>query len=663
MGAISPDQQLAVDELTVMKTFFKYSRYPYLTGLFVGLIVFLCTWGLRTFGVLESMELAAYDAFLRFRQAASDQDSRIILISVSEKDIQNQGRWPLPDATLARVLSILSACKPRAIGVDIYRDVPVPPGHEDLEAVLSKNRNIIAIMKFRGGRKGNIPAPAVLKGTEQVGFADMIVDPGGIVRRGILFLDDGKDAFFSLALRLALLYLSSENIAPRSDPAHPEYLRLGPTTIQPFEANDGGYVSADAGGYQFLLDFQGLSKSFESYSLTDVLENRLDSEAIKGNIVLIGVTAESVKDFFYTPFSRGHTADQRISGTALHAHIVSQLLRFGSGSSTPLATPKEWTELLWILFWSLTGGAVSVRIRSAWRFILMASIGLMVLCLVGYGLFLRGWWIPLIPPALTYLVSAAIVTAYMLNQEKRQRSLLMQLFSKHVSSAVANTIWKQRDQFLDGGRPRSQKLIASVLFTDLVGFTSVSENLDPQTLLQWLNELFESMSGLIDEQGGVINKYIGDAILAVFGVPVARKTESEISRDAVKAVKCALSMEQKIIQLNKVWQLKSMPTIGMRIGIYTGPLVAGSLGSAQRLEYTVIGDTVNTASRLESYDKEGFKPDVINNPCRILIGETTQQYLDNQFVTQQVGMVSLKGKDQKINVYGVTGEKDQNPEE
>lgn len=640
-----------------MKTFFKYSRYPYLTGLFVGLIVFLCAWGLRTFGALESMELAAYDAFLRFRQAAYDQDSRIILISVSEKDIQNQGRWPLSDATLARVLSILLASNPRAIGVDIYRDVPVPPGHEDLEAVLSKNRNIIAIMKFRGGRKGNIPAPAVLKGTEQVGFADMIVDPGGIVRRGILFLDDGKDVFFSFALRLALLYLSSENIAPQSDPAHPEYLRLGPTTIEPFEANDGGYVGADAGGYQFLLDFKGLSKGFKSYSLTDVLEKKIDPETIKGRIVIVGVTAESVKDFFYTPFSRGHTADQRISGTALHAHIISQLLRFGSGSSSPLATPKEWAELLWILFWSLTGGSVSVRVRSAWRFILIVSAGLLVLGLAGYIMFWRGWWIPLIPPALTWLVSAAIVTAYMLNLEKRQRSLLMQLFSKHVSSAVADTIWEQRDQFLDGGRPRSQNLIASVLFTDLVGFTSVSEHLDPQSLLDWLNELFESMARQVDEQGGVILQYIGDAILAVFGVPVARNTESEISRDAVKAVKCALSMEQTIIHLNQAWQLKSMPTIGMRMGIFTGPLVAGSLGSAQRLAYTIIGDTVNTASRLESYDKEGFKPDVIYNPCRILIGETTQRYLNDQFITQQVGRVSLKGKDQEINVYRVTGEK------
>jgi adenylate cyclase len=645
-----------------MNYMIKYSRHPHLAGLLVSIIVFLCIFGLRAFGVLESMELAAYDAFLRFRQAASDQDSRITLISVSEKDIQNQGRWPLSDATLARMLSILSECNPRAIGVDIYRDVPVPPGHEDLEAVLSKNRNIIAIMKFRGGRKGNIPAPAVLKGTEQVGFADMIVDPGGIVRRGILFLDDGKDVFFSLALRLALLYLSSENIAPQSDPTHPEYLRLGQTSIRPFEANDGGYVGADAGGYQFFLDFKGLPKGFKSYSLTDVLETKFDPETIKGRIVIVGVTAESVKDFFYTPFSRGHTAAQRISGAALHGHIVSQLLRFGFGSSSPLSTPNEWAELLWILFWSLTGGSVSVRIRSAWRFILIASAGLLVLGLVDYVLFLRGWWIPLIPSALTWLVSAAIVTAYMLNLEKRQRSILMQLFSKHVSSAVANTIWEQRDQFLDGGRPRSQKLIASVLFTDLVGFTSVSENLDPQSLLEWLNELFGSMSRQIDEQGGVINKYIGDAILAVFGVPVARKTKSEIGRDAVKAVKCALSMEQKIIQLNKAWQSKDMPTIGMRIGIYTGPLVAGSLGSAQRLEYTVIGDTVNTASRLESYDKGGFKPDVFNNPCRIFIGETTQQYLDNQFITQQVGMVSLKGKDQKINVYRVTGENDESPE-
>ena len=641
-----------------MKDIRKYFRHPHLVGLLVSMLVFLCILGLRAAGLLESMELSAYDVFLRLRQATSERDSRIVLISISEKDIQNQGRWPLSDATLARMLSILVAGKPRAIGVDIYRDVPVPPGREALKEVLSKNPNVVAIMKFLGGGRGHIPPPAVLADTDQVGFADMIVDPGGIVRRGILFLDDGKNVFFSFSLRLALRYLAGENIVPRPNPLHPEYLRLGPTTIQPFETNDGGYVRADSRGYQFLLDFKGLPKGFRSYSLTDLLSLAIDPKTLNGRIVIVGVTAESVKDFFFTPFSRGHTADQRISGAALHAHIVSQLIRYGLGENAPVSTPDEWAESLWILFWTLAGGSVSVRVRSARRFLLLASAGLLILGLAAYGMFSRGWWIPQVPPAMGWLISAAIVTAYMLNLEKSRRSMLMHLFSKHVSPAVANTIWEQRDQFLDGGRPRSQKLVASVLFTDLVGFTSVSENLDPQPLLEWLNEYFESMARQIDEQGGVINKYIGDAIMAVFGVPVARKTEAEISRDAVNAARCALAMEKRIIQLNRAWQSRNMPTIGMRIGIYTGPLVAGSLGSAQRLEYTVVGDTVNTASRLESYDKEGFKPDVINQPCRILIGEVTRQYLDNRFITQQVGMVRLKGKDQKITVYRVIGEED-----
>ena len=148
--------------------------------------------------------------------------------------------------------------------------------------------------------------------------------------------------------------------------------------------------------------------------------------------------------------------------------------------------------------------------------------------------------------------------------------------------------------------------------------------------------------------------------MAIFGVPLARKTEAEIGKDAVNAVNCALAMEKKLIQLNSIWQEQELPTIGMRIGIFTGPLVAGSLGSAQRLEYTVIGDTVNTASRLESFDKKGFYPDLTNNPCRILIGKSTLRYLGHQFKTQMIGEVSLKGKDQKTTVYRIVRLEDGN---
>ena len=189
-------------------------------------------------------------------------------------------------------------------------------------------------------------------------------------------------------------------------------------------------------------------------------------------------------------------------------------------------------------------------------------------------------------------------------RETVERTHLMQLFSRHVSPEVAEAIWRQRDQFLDGGRPRPERLMVTVLFTDLTGFTAVSEKHTPEALLDWLNEYMDAMAREVSRHGGVIRQYAGDAIVAIFGIPVPRQTEAEIDQDARNAVHCALAMETALRELNRRWRSESRPTTGMRVGIFTGPVVAGTLGSAERSEYVVVGDTVNTASRLESFDKD-----------------------------------------------------------
>ncbi len=633
-------------------------RSPLAVSLLVSALVFLGVISLRSTGSLEALELAAYDWYIRSRPEPSLSDSRIVLITITETDIRNQGRWPLTDTTLARALEILSQYQPRAIGLDLHRDVPVPPGREALEAILTSARNIIVAEKFGHGAELGIPPPSVLENTDQVGFNDVVVDPGGIVRRGLLFLDDGANVSYAFALRLALLYLQAEGITPQPDASNPQHIRLGHTTIRPFASNDGGYVGADARGYQFLLDFREVRRSFPSFSLTALLSEEIAPEVVKDKIVLVGVAAESVKDFFYTPYSRGLYAKQQIPGIALHAHIVSQLLRSGLEGSAPVATLSEWYEGCWILLWSVLGSILGLRVRSPWRFLLLAVSGLLILSLVVYCAFLRGWWIPLVPPAMTWLISATILTAYMSNQEKGQRALLMQLFAKHVSPEIAEAVWQQREQFLRGGRPRSQELMVTVLFSDLKGFTSVSEKMNPQALMDWLNTYAETMAQLVIEYGGVIDDYTGDGLMANFGVPLARTTEAEIRQDAKNAVNCALAMERELNRLNILWQEQHLPTMEMRIGIFTGPAIAGSLGSAQRLKYTIVGDTVNIASRLESFAKDLDDQNLTRSPCRILIGEATLQYLDHQFKTQRIGEVSLKGKEQRITVYRVVGWED-----
>jgi adenylate cyclase len=391
---------------------------------------------------------------------------------------------------------------------------------------------------------------------------------------------------------------------------------------------------------------------FRSYSLSNLLSGEIDSEEIRDQIVLIGVTAESVKDFFFTPYSRVFSEGHQVPGVFLHALAVSQLLRAGLEGVQPLATLSQGKEILWLMLWCLIGGLTGLRANSAWRFSLLGLAGVLLIGLSAYLTFLSRWWIPLAPPAVAFLLAAALVTAYMTSLEKKQRALLMQIFSKHVSKEVADSLWQQREHFLKNGRPRSQKLIMTAFFSDLRGFTTVSEKMDPQDLMDWLNLYMERMTHIIMAHGGIIDDFAGDGIKANFGLPLQEQDESAIRGDALNAVRSALDMEKEMFRLNAHWQEKGLPEVGTRIGIYTGPAVAGALGSSQRMKYTTVGDTINIASRLESYDKDLGKESL----CRILIGESTLQYLGPEFRTERIGEVSLKGKKDKITIHRVLGE-------
>jgi adenylate cyclase len=283
---------------------------PLVAGL-GGILVFLSVMGLRFERGLEFPELAAYDLCIRWQPKNKETDPRIVLIEITEEDIHTLGSWPMTDETVARAMTLLLDLQPAAVGLDLFRDMPVPPGTETLKAVLSRNGPFVAVWKF--GDDGVLPPPAVIN-AEQLGFNDVLVDPGGTVRRGLLFLDNGKDVFYSFSLRLALLFLKSRGIAPAPGIQNPRHLRLGNTTIPPFEPHDGGYRNADARGYQYLLDYRASDSAFRSFTLKELLRGNIRREAIKDKIVLIGVNAQSVKDFFYTPHSRGIAKEQQVPG-------------------------------------------------------------------------------------------------------------------------------------------------------------------------------------------------------------------------------------------------------------------------------------------------------------------------------------------------------------
>jgi len=625
-----------------------FFKKPYAVVTLGALIAFLVTFGLRRGGQLEFLELTAYDQFVLVTPKIRAEDSRITVIEVTEADIQAIGKWPLTDAVIARGVAILAAAKPRAIGIDIYRDIQVPPGTDAYNRMFRDNPLIIGIMTV--GDTGVAP-PAVIKGTPQAAFGDIVIDPGGVVRRGLLFLDDGATSYTSLALTLATLYLEPEGISLQPDSLNPQHIKLGRTTIVPLEENDGGYRKADAGGYQLLLDFKSTGVPLRTYTYSDLLSGKIPTSAIADRIILIGVNSQSVKDHFFTPLSRGGE-EQLLSGIQLHGQITSQLLRFALDGAEPFKVPTETQKSIWMLLWGVAGAVIGFRTHSARRFALFIVTGM--LCLTGfdYLAFIQSWWLPLVPPGLSFFASAGMVNAYITGMEKKERAMLMQLFSKSVSKEIADMIWEQRDDFLDNGRPRSRKLTATIFFSDIRGFTSVSEKMDPQELLDWLNTYMELMIRLVLKHGGVIDNFVGDAIKADFGVPLPRRTDKEIQADAINAVTCALAMEKEMFHLNKMWGEKGLPGMAIRVGIFSGQVVAGLLGSNQRLKFTTIGDTVNIASRLESFDKD-FAGDAV---CRILIGSTTLDLLGGRFLTEKIGEASLKGKEETITIHRVLGE-------
>lgn len=615
-------------------------------------------------GALQDLELMTYDQGLRW-QTPAPPDERIVLVVETEADIQRWGH-PLPDQVLADALERLAQGRPRVIGVDKYRDIPAPPGSERLNQLLRGHPEIVWVMKFGNpaARESAIAPPAALANSDRIGFSDIPLDEDGLIRRGLLFLDDGQRSATAFALIVALRYLQPEHIVSQPDPDQPDHLRLGATTIPPLVANEGGYIRADTAGYQYLLDYQGRLHAARIYSLTDLLEGRLPAAHLADKIVLLGGMAESLRDDFQVPVREllageasystsagGRT--RRIAGVALHALQINQLLRFALQGDAPIRGWPEVVEMGWLWLWCVTGvGLALCRLRFRWLLLLMAG-ALVLLISLWQGAFLQQIWLPLATPVLGLTIAAALSTVYLSVNERAERQLLMKLFSRHVAPEVAETIWRERNRFIANGRLLPQCLTATVLFTDIRRFTTIAETLEPARLMDWLNTYMEAMAQVVMAHEGVVKQYAGDEVMALFGVPAPRRTETEIAQDAQRAVQCALAMGERLRQLNAGWVEQGLPTTAVRAGIHTGPMVAGSLGGSQRMEYAVVGDTVNTASRLENFEKDAHQ--TANSICRILIGETTCRYLDGRFQVTEVGRTRLKGKQREITVYRVDG--------
>jgi adenylate cyclase len=383
-------------------------------------------------GLFQSMEWAAYDSAFRLRPQEAT-DPRLVIVTIDESDIQQFGKWPISDAVLAQAIEKIEQQQPRAIGLDIYRDLPVEPGYQRLVSVFKNTSTLIGIEKVSGK---TVAAPLALSKEGRVALADLVLDADGKVRRALLSAKS-KDGQTQLALgtTLALKYLESDGIGLQPvEGAQRGALQLGKATFVPFQKNDGAYVRADSGGYQILLNYRGTLGNFQTIAITDIMAGRVPQGLIRDRIVLIGSTAESLNDHFQTPYSSSVSAHpHRMPGIIIHANIISQILSAaldGRPLFKVLSDPQEW---LWIVFWSFVGASAGWQLlkKNPFKQNVFSLAGLTVVAIVipsggllgcAYVAFLNGWWVPVVTPLIALSLSTLIIQGYKNSELQRQAS-------------------------------------------------------------------------------------------------------------------------------------------------------------------------------------------------------------------------------------------------
>lgn len=381
-------------------------------AVFVSLLVGVLMVGVERLGVLEPIEMKAFDLMMQ-RRGNLDPDERILVVGFTENDIQKLKQGSPSGEILDTVLSKLESYQAKVIGLDFFRDVPVgsDSGHQKLLTRLKQSERIVPICLLGADKIPAVPPPAGIE-PEIAGFADLVEDKDGVIRRNLLLVPrNSKSACAtqaSLGMQVALQYL---NIQPQFTP---QGMQLGKTLFKRLEANSGGYQNIDAQGFQILVNYRSEHNVAQQVTITDVLSDRFNPKWVKNRVVLIGATAQSSLDIRDTPYSDGRQDNVagKMPGVVIHAQMVSQILDAVSGKRPLFWFWPEWGEILWIWGWTLAGGVLGARIQHPLRLGFFGSVTIATLLLSGFVIFLNGGWVPLAPPTLGFLLAGSGVVAY-----------------------------------------------------------------------------------------------------------------------------------------------------------------------------------------------------------------------------------------------------------
>ncbi|MDN5298950.1 MAG: adenylate cyclase [Clostridiales bacterium] len=572
-------------------------------------------------GLFDNYENQVYDSFF---QGENETDDRIVIVAIDDTSINMLGQWPFDRSYHGELIDIISQGNPAAIGIDLLFDSYSNATSDDiLAASIEAAGNVVMAEqvkytpKINGYKQGSDTLvrqfPELLTGSVE-GHINTYPDGDRVIRRTTLFapqfvIDDASYNYLpSFAYQLFKTYTENADIsdAERST----------------FEASLTKYAEE---GKSYFIDYKGMPRQYDNIPYALVYNEMIPPSYFEDKIVLIGPYANGLLDEYITPVVQ----EQPMFGVEIHANILQNLFDDSLKTQAP-----EVFNLVTILVLAILTFFISERFSP------LKGLSILILIAVGYlfigkKVYEQGYVLELFYPLLTMGILYVTALAYHYLEQLNEKRRIRSLFGRYVAPQVVNKILEDSDSINLGGERR----FISVLFVDIRGFTPLSERCEPEEIVEILNSYLDLCEQSIFTNKGTLDKFIGDATMAIYNAPL------ELEDHAFYAVKTAWDMKQGAALLKEGLLERFGKTVDFGIGVNTGYAVVGNIGSKRRMDYTAIGDTVNTSARLESNAKPG----------QILISQTTYDLVKERVDVKPLGEIKVKGKETMIPIYEVEG--------
>jgi adenylate cyclase len=594
---------------------------------------------LRSLALFQHAELSTFDLFVQLRPV-EPHDPRIAIVTVDESDVPEC--CFIPSNTLANLIEKLSAQKPRAIGISIPPYLFGSDGRKKLNRTVALTENLVMVNRLQVKDMKKTYAGAIASdGLRKMSLSNLIIDPDSKIRRGLLYLTDADtgETTDSISLHLARLYLAQQKIS--SQPLDGKNFQLGKAIFSPLSASYGSYENIEVNGYQNLINYRNQVRGFDTIALTDILKDRVPVDWARDRIVIVGTVSEGFQYPVLTPFSGGmHSLPIPVPKVEVYAQFTSHLISAAIDGRTQIKSWSEPVEWLWVFIWALLGAHTSLwrwrhipNVRSRQYLLFLAIVLLFCLSLfaISYMALLGGWWIPFLPPLISGMASGFVVTGLFAYKANKIRAT----FGRYLNDEVVANLLESKEGLKLGGERR----LITMLVSDLRGFTATSEHLPPEEVVHVLNIYLEAMADVITEYQGTIDEFMGDGILVLFGAPTVR------ADDAQRAVACAIAMQLAMDSVNEKVVALGLDKLDMGIGINTGEVVVGNIGSEKRTKYGIVGNQVNLTYRMESYTVGG----------QILISDRTFAEVNVIAQVSSSRSIQSKGLQHPITIYDIAG--------